>query len=380
MSREHRADLAIVGAGIVGLAHAFAAARQGLRVVVFEKSPRASGASIRNFGLVWPIGQRRGEMLEMALRSRELWKKLLNAADLWYSEGGSLHLAYEEDEACVLREFLELSGDAGYACRWLTPEDIEGQYPHIVRKGLKGGLLSQTELQVDPPRVIAQLPSYLHQQYGVDFHFSTPVTAVDPPKVVTSRGSWEASSVLVCSGSDLVTLYPEVFASTDLKPCKLQMMAIAPPSDFYLGPSLAAGLTLRHYPAFEACPSRSDVSRRVMETMPAYERYGIHVLVSQNSAGELIIGDSHQYGDDISIFDQSEIDELIWNYLQTFLSLPEHRFLRRWHGIYVKSPSHSYFEASPKKGVRIITGLGGAGMTLSFGLAERTLKNLYRDL
>ena len=39
-----RADVAIVGAGILGLAHAYVAAKAGKSVVVLEKSPRAAGA------------------------------------------------------------------------------------------------------------------------------------------------------------------------------------------------------------------------------------------------------------------------------------------------------------------------------------------------
>ena len=37
-------DLAVVGAGIVGLAHALAGARRGLRVVVIDRDARANGA------------------------------------------------------------------------------------------------------------------------------------------------------------------------------------------------------------------------------------------------------------------------------------------------------------------------------------------------
>lgn len=50
------ADLAVVGAGIVGLAHALAATRAGLSVVVIDREARANGASIRNFGFVAVTG------------------------------------------------------------------------------------------------------------------------------------------------------------------------------------------------------------------------------------------------------------------------------------------------------------------------------------
>src|SRR5215472_10893720 len=104
---EHRADLAIVGAGILGLAHAYAAARRGLRVAVFERSQRASGASVRNFGLLWPVGQPHGAMYELALRSRALWLDVLEEARLPHWPQGALHLAYRDDEAAVAREFAE---------------------------------------------------------------------------------------------------------------------------------------------------------------------------------------------------------------------------------------------------------------------------------
>src|SRR5262245_11884228 len=113
---ESRADIAIVGAGIIGLAHAWAAARRGLRVVLFERGHRASGASVRNFGLIWPIGQPHGTMHELALRSRSHWLELLEDARLPYWPTGSLHLTYREDEAAVAREFADRAPGLGYDC------------------------------------------------------------------------------------------------------------------------------------------------------------------------------------------------------------------------------------------------------------------------
>src|SRR6202161_3705100 len=119
---SERTDIAIVGAGIIGLAHAYVAARAGCKVSVFERNPAANGASIRNFGMVWPIGQPAGVMYQLALRSREIWLQLLKESGLPYLPTGSLHAAYRQDEAAVGQEFVERGKPLGYECEWLDAQ------------------------------------------------------------------------------------------------------------------------------------------------------------------------------------------------------------------------------------------------------------------
>jgi glycine/D-amino acid oxidase-like deaminating enzyme len=140
-----------------------------------------------------------------------------------------------------------------------------------------------------------------------------------------------------------------------------------------IGPMLASGLTLRHYAAFQNCPTLPALRRRVSEESPWFDRYGIHVLVSQNGRGELTIGDSHEYGAAIEPFDKTEVDEYILDYLKTFVDVPGLRIASRWHGTYAKHPKLPYVLVHPLPGVTAITGVGGAGMTLSFGLAEQVV-------
>src|SRR5271156_2521354 len=203
-----RADVAIVGAGIRGLAHAYGAAKAGKSVVVLERSPRASGASVRNFGMIWPIGQPAGNMLALSLRSRELWLEILELAKLPRHETGSLHLAYRADEAAVAEEFAALGPPLGYACQWLEPVEVLKRSHAVQPEGLAGGLWSGTELTVDPRQIIQSLPAFLAERYNVQFHFGCSVTVIDHAVLHTGRGQWHAETVIVCSGDDFETLYP----------------------------------------------------------------------------------------------------------------------------------------------------------------------------
>ncbi|MEM8947458.1 MAG: FAD-dependent oxidoreductase, partial [Planctomycetota bacterium] len=111
-----RPTVVVVGAGIVGLAHAWAAAKRGCKVTVLERDVRARGASVRNFGMVWPIGQPNGLNHRTALASRLLWLEFLGDSQIWHQESGSLHLAYREDELSVLQDFAKHSQSVGYEC------------------------------------------------------------------------------------------------------------------------------------------------------------------------------------------------------------------------------------------------------------------------
>jgi FAD dependent oxidoreductase TIGR03364 len=367
-------DAGVVGAGILGLAHAYHLARRGLRVIVFERSPRACGASVRNFGMIWPIGQPLGPMYQLARRSREIWLEILQESGLWYQQAGSLHLAYHDDEAQVLREFLAEAAPAERPCELLTAAQVTARFPTVREDGLRAGLWSPVELTVDPRQAIAELPRWLSRTLGVDFASATTVLGYDGRRLVTSNGEWSVPRLVICTGIDFGELAPAAFADSGLVPCKLQMMRSQPYGQrFRVGTMLAAGLTLCHYPSFARCPTLPALVTRLDAELPEYRRFGIHVLVAQNEAGEIIIGDSHEYGDAIEPFDKPHVDDLILAYLRTFVTIPGLTVAARWHGMYVKHPTEPYLAVHPTPETLAVTGVGGAGMTLSFGLAERTV-------
>jgi len=372
---HEKVDVAIVGAGIIGLAHAYVAARSGRKVAVFERSPAAMGASIRNFGMIWPIGQPVGPLRNLALRSREIWLEALREAKLPFLATGSLHVAYREDEAAVGREFSERAPSLGYDCAWLSADETLKRSRAVRREALLGALWSPTEMTVDPRQVVSSLPEFLGERYGVQFLFNTAVQKVETSRLQAGGQMWDADAIIVASGDDFQTLFPEYFRQSGITRCKLQMMRTLPqPERWALGPSLAFGLTFKHYATFQVCTSLQALKERIARETPEFEKWGIHVMVSQTARGELTIGDSHEHGLAVDIFDKPAVNRLILDYARQYLRVPTLEIGESWQGVYARHPEHAYVSLAPVEGVRLVVVTSGLGMTMSFGIAEQALQ------
>src|SRR5258708_22279684 len=148
----------VIGAGIVGLATARALALRGFSVKVFERTEKAVGASIRNFGMIWPIGQPTGKMYDRAVRSINIWKEIAPRADFWLKPAGSLHLAYRPDEWQVLQEPCVAFQKEGRPVRLLDKPAVAAASGAVFTDGLLRGLYHTDEDIVHPRDACAALP------------------------------------------------------------------------------------------------------------------------------------------------------------------------------------------------------------------------------
>ena len=369
----------IVGAGILGLSHAFAAAKRGLKVQVFERSATPLGASVRNFGMALVTGQPPGEMLDLARASREIWAGWAQHAGFDLKQNGSYLFARTEAEEHLLDTFCQgRARDFGYRAELLRGADLDrlygGQFSHH-----RAALHGLDDQQLYSREAIPALIGYLQRELGVEFHFSTLVSEVEPGCVHTTAGSFKGAQVIVCSGHDYQTLLAEPLASLDPHICRLQMLRVRPKIDLQLHHALMTGLSCVHYGAFADLPEAAAVQAEILRDSPHLDRHGIHLLVSPTPYGDLIIGDSHDYGRDPSPFNGEQVDNWMLQLCEQTLGC-EVQVVERWQGVYGARGAKPFTWLQVAPGLSAALMQTGVGMSVGPAMAEGNIARMLEAL
>lgn len=365
-------DIAIVGSGIVGLAHAVAGLRIGKRVVVIERDARPVGASIRNFGFITITGQRRGDTWRRAHRSAQVWAEVAQAADIAVEHRGLIVVGRRQECSAVLEAFA--ATEMGEGCSLLSPAEAAARWPEIAPGQATAMLYSPHELRVESRLAIPRLVRHLADA-GVTFLNGAAVHAVAPPRVETSRGPIEAETIIVCPGDDLVSLYPERIAARGVTRCKLQMMRTASPG-FRLPAALMTDLSLVRYRGYADLPESAPLRRRLEAEQPEHLRQGVHLIAVQSADDTLVVGDSHVYEPTPDPFASTAIDALALEELEAVVGRPAPPVVECWTGTYSSGADDMFMDA-PEDAVRLVMVTSGTGASTAFAIAEETMADLF---
>ncbi len=367
-------DLAVVGAGICGLAHALAAARRGKRVVVIDRDAAANGASIRNFGFVTVTGQQAGKSWRRAMRSRDVWAEVAPLAGIEVVQRGLLMIARRPEALDVLEAFA--GAEMGRDCRLLARHEIAA-YEGLRAGEFAGALHSPHELRVESRDAIPRLAAWLAQAHGVTFLRETAVRAAAPPRLETSRGVVEAEAVVVCPGDDFHSLHADRLAAYGLTRCKLHMLRLTPAAYDPGLPVVMSDLGLVRYLGYAELAEARPLRARLEAEQGAQLEHGVHLIVARSADGSLVVGDSHHYGPTPDPFAPSFVDDLILEeYAAVFAgALP--LVASRWTGTYASAPDRLMLRDAPSPALRIVLITSGTGASTSFAIAEETIAELY---
>ena len=365
-------DLVVVGAGIVGLAHALAAARRGLRVVVLERDACANSASVRNFGFVTVTGQDAGETRRRAMRSREVWAEVAKEAGIAVHQRGAVIVAQRPMALSVLQEFA--AGATGQGCELWDATTLRSRMPRASAKAL-GALASPHELRVEARDALPALARWLEERHGVVFAWNTSAVGFEGTTVVHSNGRLAAKSVVIAPGAAVAALAPDLARRVKLRQCKLQMMRLANPG-FTLPGVVMSDLSLARYEGFATQPSAGRLKAELDRDRAPALAAGVHLIVAQASDGSIVVGDSHHYGDHADPFTSAAVDALVLDEYRALLGDPP-EVLERWAGYYPVADVRPLLieELAPR--VLLVSVTSGTGMSTAFAIGEETLDRLF---
>lgn len=361
-------DLVVVGAGIVGLAHAYTAARRGLKVCVVERDAACVGASIRNFGFITVTGQGAGDTWRRARRAREIWGEVAPAAGIEALHHGLWLTAFRPQALEVLKEFM--ATPMGEGCELLEVAEAASRAPVLRLDGAQGVLYSPHEMRVESRTAIGLLTRWLGEAMGVVFRFGEAVLEVATPRVRSSRAVLHAERVAVCTNTDLNGLFAERLTPHRLQLCLLHMLRVQPEPGFKLPGSVMADLSLVRYHGYSQLPAAAALLAQIKQEEAESLAHGIHLIVVQSADGSLVVGDSHHYGAAPEPFADERVDDLILAHLHRTLHLRQARVSERWVGIYPSSPGTDCLIDAPDDATRLVLVTSGTGASTAFGIAE----------
>ncbi|TDC37369.1 glycine oxidase ThiO [Micromonospora sp. KC213] len=159
-----RPDVAVVGAGPVGLAIAWRCAVNGLRVVVHDPAP-GSGASRVAAGMLAPVAEAyfgehelTGLLAESAARWPRFAAELAEAAgtQFGYRTEGTLMVGLTGDDLAEARRLWSYQQGLGLPITPLRPSQLREREPALAPR-VRGGAVAPGDHQVDPRRLVTAL-------------------------------------------------------------------------------------------------------------------------------------------------------------------------------------------------------------------------------
>jgi FAD dependent oxidoreductase TIGR03364 len=299
---------------------------------------------------------------------------LASAAGIPIDHTGLLLTVRRAASLRVVEAFLKTEMGAG--CALLDRGELVKRLPSASSTEALGALWSPHDLRVESRTAIPRLAEWLQERWGIEFLFDTAALDIDPPRIRTSRGSFEAGAAIVCPGDDLVSLFADRIAQYGLTKCRLSMLRLSDPG-CRLPAALMSDLGLVRYLGYGELPEAAALRERLEAEQAAHIRHGVHLIVVQSADGSLVVGDSHHYDHTPQPFAAAETEELILDELHAATGIRSSHVIERWTGVYASAKNRAMLVDAPSPSVRIVLVTGGNGASTAFAIGEEIVGKLY---
>jgi glycine oxidase len=291
-SPSERADVLVIGGGVIGLSIAWRAAQRGLQVIVADPAP-GSGATHAAAGMLTPVAEAAYAEKELFRLGREsLLAYPAFAAELTgltgeptgFRQCGTLQVAYDSGDLAVLDELQVLQETLGVATRRLTARESRAAEP-MLDPSVRGGLLAEDDGSVDPRLLIRALlaaasaaGARLIRQAAAEITIATG----RPGGTGQASGTGRAEGAVLADGTLVVARWVVLAAGWQSAAMAGLPDGIAPP----LRPVKGQILRLRPTPATLAAGLPPGLLARTVRGIVR----GSSVYLVPRQSGELVIG------------------------------------------------------------------------------------------
>lgn len=231
-------DVAVVGAGVIGLSIAWRLAHCGMSVAVFDRAEAGTGTSFAATGMLAAAAEHEAggeDLYALARESQRLWPEFRSNLEaesnlsIDYRDEGTLLVALGRDEVERLRFRYEYQQRSGLSTSWLSGAEVRALEPGL-RPSLAAGILCGSDHQVDPRRLVSALVRALRSGGGQLFQ-NCPVTSLNTSGgkisgVVTAAGSCQAQTVIVATGVWSADSLLPAAVDIPIRPLKGQALAL----------------------------------------------------------------------------------------------------------------------------------------------------------
>lgn len=303
-------DVIVVGAGIVGIACAWALARDGARVLIVDRRSPGGGATAAGMGHLVVLDD---SPAQLALTSYAVscWNALAHQAParVEWSHTGTLWLARNDEELATARRRARVLVECGVEAEVLDARQSREAEPHL-SESVIGALRVPGDRVLYPPAAATWLLA-LAGELGVEMRPGVDVHAIEDGRVVHRDGTLEADAVIDAAGTAALHLLGEHSPPDRMRPRKGHLLI----TDRHPG-------LLRH----------QLVELGYLASAHGHDDFSVAFNLQPRSTGQLLLGSSREYEAEGDAVDWAVLRRMVQRAAEFFPAIAGCQATRAWTG------------------------------------------------